>query len=69
MGAKLVRGAYMEKERRRAEAEGRPSPINPTKEASDKLFDDALRFCIKHIDRIAFCSGTHNENSCYLLIQ
>ncbi|MFD1185214.1 proline dehydrogenase family protein [Pontibacter rugosus] len=69
LGAKLVRGAYMEKERRRAEAEGRPSPINPTKEASDKLFDDALRFCIKHIDRIAFCSGTHNENSCYLLIQ
>ncbi|GHA76041.1 proline dehydrogenase family protein [Pontibacter akesuensis] len=69
LGAKLVRGAYMEKERRRAEAEGRPSPINPTKEASDKLFDDAMRFCVKHIDRIAFCAGTHNEDSCYLLIQ
>ncbi|WP_299756899.1 proline dehydrogenase family protein [uncultured Pontibacter sp.] len=68
LGAKLVRGAYMEKERKRAQLEGYPSPINPTKEASDELFDNALRFCIKHIDRIAFCNGTHNEASCYLLM-
>lgn len=69
LGAKLVRGAYMEKERKRAQQEGYPSPINPTKEASDKLFDDALRFCVEHIDRISFCNGTHNEASCYLLIE
>ncbi|MCX2739714.1 proline dehydrogenase family protein [Pontibacter anaerobius] len=69
MGAKLVRGAYMEKERKRAQLEGYESPINPTKEASDKLFDNALRFCVDHIDRIAFCNGTHNEASCYLLME
>ncbi|WP_266202784.1 proline dehydrogenase family protein [Pontibacter kalidii] len=69
LGAKLVRGAYMEKERRRAAQEGYPSPINPTKEATDKLFDKGLRFCVKHIDRIAFCNGTHNEASCYLLME
>ena len=69
LGAKLVRGAYMEKERRRAEAEGYPDPINPTKEASDKLFDAALHFCIEHIDRIYFCAGTHNEQSSYLLME
>ncbi|GAB3530737.1 proline dehydrogenase family protein [Pontibacter brevis] len=68
LGAKLVRGAYMEKERRRANAEGYPDPINPSKEASDKLFDDALRFCIERIDRIYFCAGTHNEQSSYLLM-
>lgn len=68
LGAKLVRGAYMEKERKRAQQEGYPSPINPTKEASDQLFDNALRFCMEHIDRISFCNGTHNEDSCYLLI-
>ncbi len=68
LGAKLVRGAYMEKERERAQNENYPSPINPTKEASDKLFDDALRFCMQHLDRIAICSGTHNEASCYLLL-
>ncbi|MFD3002034.1 proline dehydrogenase family protein [Pontibacter toksunensis] len=69
LGAKLVRGAYMEKERRRAQAEGYPDPINPTKEASDELFDDALRFCVAHIDRIYFCAGTHNEQSSYLLME
>lgn len=69
LGAKLVRGAYMEKERRRAAAEGAICPINSCKEASDELFDNGMRFCIEHLDRIAFCAGTHNEASCYLLIQ
>ncbi|HSI90440.1 MAG TPA: proline dehydrogenase family protein, partial [Adhaeribacter sp.] len=68
IGAKLVRGAYMEKERSRAAAKGYENPINPTKEASDKLFDEALAFCVEHIDRIAICCGTHNEASSYLLM-
>ncbi len=59
----------MEKERKRAAEQGYPSPINPTKEASDKLYDDGLRFCIDHIDRISLCAGTHNENSSYLLME
>lgn len=69
LGAKPVRGAYMEKERNRAETMGYPSPINPTKEASDKLYNDGLRFCIDHIDRISLCAGTHNEDSSYLLME
>ncbi|MBK0401780.1 proline dehydrogenase family protein [Adhaeribacter sp. BT258] len=68
LGGKLVRGAYMEKERRVAAEHGEPSPINPTKEASDKLYNEALKFCIDHIDRIAICAGTHNEASSALLM-
>lgn len=67
LGEKLVRGAYMEKERDRANEKGYPSPIHDTKADTDKSFDDALRFCIENIDRIAFCAGTHNENSSLLL--
>src|SRR5690606_27355348 len=52
VGAKLVRGAYMEKERKRAKKLGYPSPIQPDKAATDKAFNDALEFCVAHIDRI-----------------
>ncbi|MDX5347166.1 MAG: proline dehydrogenase family protein [Hymenobacteraceae bacterium] len=69
LGAKLVRGAYMEKERRVADQKGYPSPINPDKPASDNLFDEALRYCVKHIDWISFCAGTHNEKSTFLLME
>jgi proline dehydrogenase len=67
-GTKLVRGAYMEKEAARAQSEGRPSPINPSKEASDAMFDAAAAYCIKHIDRLAFCLGTHNAYSCTSIV-
>ena len=69
IGQKLVRGAYMEKERERAEQMGYQSPICVTKDASDKSYDDGLRFCMEHLDRINICAGTHNEESCYLLAQ
>lgn len=62
-GAKLVRGAYMEKERERAVRLGYPSPIHPNKEATDKAFNDALAFCVQHIDRVAVMCGSHNEYS------
>jgi len=67
LGAKIVRGAYMEKERKRAAEKGYPSPIQPTKEAADKDYDAALRFCVDHIGHIAIVAGTHNEESCRLL--
>jgi proline dehydrogenase len=67
LGAKLVRGAYMEKERARAAQMGYPDPIQPNKEACDRNFNEALRFCIDNKERIALCAGTHNEDSCYLL--
>jgi proline dehydrogenase len=63
LGAKLVRGAYMEKERKRAAEKGYPSPILPDKESSDKDFNDSVKFCIDHIDRVALVVASHNEYS------
>lgn len=67
LGEKLVRGAYMEKERDRAEEKGYPSPIHDNKASTDADFDAALKFCVQHVDRISFCAGTHNEESSMLL--
>ncbi|NNF34916.1 MAG: proline dehydrogenase [Saprospiraceae bacterium] len=64
---KLVRGAYMEKERERAEEMGYPSPIQPDKAACDRDFNEAIRYCIEHNDTIALVSGSHNEESALLL--
>jgi len=69
MGLKLVRGAYMEKERKRAQEMGYNDPIQPNKEASDRDFDLALMFCVEHIERVAICLGTHNETSSLKLAQ
>ncbi len=63
LGAKLVRGAYMERERKRAEDNGYPSPIQPDKEATDRDFNAAVKFCIDHIDKIALIVASHNEYS------
>ncbi|MFN3426283.1 MAG: proline dehydrogenase family protein [Candidatus Thermochlorobacter sp.] len=63
LGVKLVRGAYMEKERKRAAELGYPSPIHDTKRDTDRDYDAALDFCLAHLDRIAICAGTHNEVS------
>ncbi len=68
VGAKLVRGAYMERERERAEEKGYEDPIMPDKESTDAQYDDALRFCVENIGRMELCSGSHNENSNYLLV-
>ena len=69
LGLKIVRGAYMEKERERAEKMGYPSPIQKDKISCDNDYNLALRFCINHIDKIALCAGTHNEQSSMLLTQ
>jgi proline dehydrogenase len=69
LGAKLVRGAYMERERLRAAEMGYPSPIQPDKESTDKDFNTAVAFCIEHIDRIALIVASHNEYSNLLATQ
>ena len=69
LGAKLVRGAYMEKERARATNNKYTSPINSNKEATDKLYNETLLFCINHIDKVAICAGTHNEESSLYLAE
>lgn len=69
VGAKLVRGAYMEKERARAKEMNYPSPIQPTKEAADKDYDAALKLCIENIGMMGLCAGTHNEKSSSYLLE
>lgn len=66
LGAKLVRGAYMEKERTRADAQEYLSPIQTHKEATDRDYDEAVRFCMDHLDQLAVFIGTHNEKSSLL---
>lgn len=63
LGAKLVRGAYMEKERKRAAEKGYPSPIQPDKESSDRDYNTGVKYCIDHIDKIALVVASHNEYS------
>ncbi len=68
VGAKLVRGAYMEKERKRALERGYTSPIQDSKESSDKDYNSALEFCVNNIDCMGLCAGTHNEKSSLVLV-
>jgi proline dehydrogenase len=63
LGAKLVRGAYMEKERKRAIEKGYPSPIQPDKESCDKDYNAAVTFCIEHLDQVGLIVASHNEKS------
>lgn len=68
IGMKVVRGAYMEKERERAEEKGYPSPICETKQATDENYDAAIQFIMEH-PKMALFAGTHNENSSYLVME
>ena len=61
--AKLVRGAYMEKERERAARMGYASPIHPTREDTDADYDAAIEYCLKHYKDMSFVAATHNEQS------
>jgi len=63
LGAKLVRGAYMDKERERAKEMGYPSPIQPTKDATDHDYNMAARFCVENHEQIASCIASHNADS------
>ncbi|HEY0055056.1 MAG TPA: proline dehydrogenase family protein [Pedobacter sp.] len=67
LGAKLVRGAYMEKERARAIALNYKSPIHATKQETDRNYNEALSYCVQHLKYIALVAGTHNEESCAFL--
>jgi proline dehydrogenase len=69
LGAKLVRGAYMDKERERAKDKGYISPIYPTKQAADDAYNTALRFCVDNYEQIASCNASHNQDSNLLLAE
>lgn len=66
LGMKLVRGAYMEKERARAIELNYPSPIQPDKMSSDQDYNDAVRLCLAHLDICSVIVATHNERSSLL---
>jgi proline dehydrogenase len=69
LGVKMVRGAYMEKERKRAEELGYLSPIQPDKAATDRDYNESLNYGIENLAEIALVCGTHNEESCQILAQ
>jgi proline dehydrogenase len=69
LGAKLVRGAYMEKERERAKEMGYLSPIQPDKASTDRDYDLAVKFCVENYDFIASCVASHNQKSTEYQIQ
>ena len=66
LGIKLVRGAYLEKENERASERGYETPIQPSKEATDRDFNKSVQFCVDHYKDVASCAATHNEKSCML---
>ena len=69
IGVKLVRGAYHEQEIEKAKAKNYPCPVHTKKANTDTDYNLALELCIKNIERIAVCAGTHNEESTQLLTE
>lgn len=69
LGAKLVRGAYLEKERKRALEKGYLSPIHLTKKATDTDFNIAVSFCLDNLKHINVVVATHNQYSCEVLAE
>ena len=69
LGFKIVRGAYMEKERQRAKEKGYKSPICDSKAITDKLFNDTIQYSLSNLDTIHLFVGTHNEQSTHLAIE
>ena len=63
LGVKLVRGAYMEKERSRANEKGYASPIQPNKESTDRDYNEAVQYCINNLGQISVIVASHNEES------
>ena len=69
IGMKLVRGAYLEKENKRAEEKGYKSPICISKQATDDNYDAAVLYMMEHLDTMSVFAGTHNEESSYSLME
>ena len=69
LGYKFVRGAYMEKEAKRAEEKGYKNPICSSKQATDDNFNAAVSYMMEHIESMAIFAGTHNEDSSYLVMK
>ncbi len=68
LAVKLVRGAYMEKERERADENDYASPIQPDKQATDRDYNAAIDYCLEHLEAVSFVAGTHSEASTQYLV-
>lgn len=64
LGVKLVRGAYLEKERQRSHEENYSEPLHKSKHDTDRDFNAAIDLCLQNLETVYFCVGTHNEESC-----
>lgn len=69
IGIKVVRGAYMEKERERAKEKEYESPICKDKSATDNNFNATMTYMLAHLEDISIFIGTHNEESSYLAME
>ncbi|HRD42650.1 MAG TPA: proline dehydrogenase family protein, partial [Ferruginibacter sp.] len=69
LAIKIVRGAYMEKERERAAEKGYPSPIQPDKQACDNDFNASIKYSLDHLETISLIVASHNEYSNMLTTQ
>jgi proline dehydrogenase len=69
IGMKLVRGAYMEKERERALKNNYKDPICKDKNTTDNLYNEVLNYMLSNLDAMELFAGTHNEESSYLLME
>lgn len=69
IGMKVVRGAYMEKENERAQENGYPTPICSSKAETDENFNATIAYMVDNLETLSIFSGTHNEESCYKLME
>ena len=69
IGIKLVRGAYIEKENKRAKKNNYQSPICNSKDLTDQNFNNGASFILSNLDLFSLFSGTHNEESFYKIIE
>jgi len=69
LGAKLVRGAYMEKERERAKEKGYKSPIHKNKKEVDADFNEAVNLCLENLDHLYVCVASQSEESNLLAME
>jgi proline dehydrogenase len=69
IGIKLVRGAYMEKERERSKVFNYLDPIHETKKDTDESFNNCMTFMFKNVQLFSVFIGSHNEESNYLALE
>mgnify|MGYP003333186492 CR=1 FL=1 len=68
-GVKLVRGAYMDREKERARTLGYEDPIQPNKQSTDHDYDKALKLCVDNLNHVSLCAASHNEKSSLFLVK